>query len=1149
MKIKKMAVVLLVTIIIIALISLNSYAENNIIKQNNTNSTNNSSNATNDFNNIKNNENTNTNTLNETNNIQNETSENQLKENETKEENVDLPQTQNLEITTKYTQQKAEKTKENGIYKIAVGSNPEKVIEVAGSNKSNNAKIDIWNYYENANAQKFYFEYKDGYYKITAMHTGKSLTVKNNSIKENSEIVQQDYENLEGQKWIIKDSKKNGWLIVSAYNPDLALSIEGTIENGSKIILSKCENTNNQMYYLYNLNNEQKKRDNGIYKISVGKDANKTIQIAEENKNSNAVVNIKNFENLDSQKFYFEYKEGFYKITAMHTGKSLTVKNNNIEEGSQIVQDDYKGLDGQKWIVRDSKVNGWVIESLSNPELALSIEGTIGNGSKIILSKSETTYNQMYYLYNLNSQEKTREEGTYEILVGSSCTKGLEVSGSNKENGAKIGIWEYGNASAQKFDLVYVDGYYKILAKHTGKCLTVKDNNLQEGSQIVQDDYKDLEGQKWLIKDSKKNGWVMVLLNNPNLALSIEGTIENGSKIILSKSETTNNQMFYFIKTVETSKTKESGTYKIAVSAEDSKVIEVAGSSKENNAKVDIWNYGNAKAQKFKFEYMNGFYKITALHTEKSLTVKNNEVRNGVEIVQDEYKGEIGQMWILRDSKVNGWIISPLTRPDLAITVKDKIENGSIIILEGLKNTERQMFYLPKANQGITIDTSKYPGVSETVDKLVESHPNWEFEVLYTGIDFQTAVRSEYEYENKRGNLVYTPTYKGDWIAPNPYVSGNWASASYNAIAYFMDIRNFLNDTDVFQFVDLGNYSASGATLSSIQYEVNKTFLEKYAEDIRKACESTNINPYYVIARLIQEQGAEGSGTINMDSGDNDGKKYFNPFNIGAEVGNDIPTALAYAKNAGWNTMQKGLEGGIKILKSNYIDIKQNTLYLNKFDVNPASGGGFYNHQYMQNLSAAYSEAITFRSAYVNTNTLDNKIKFIIPVYENMPTTVAEKPTGQGENPLTTKGPMNVKVVNTTMGLALRKKPEASGIVIERMQSGTILLSVERESNGWHKVLTPSGNIGYCSNEYLEIISDQTNCSDRVQVQTNDGMGVNVRIGPGKSFDIILSASDGTKGTRILTGKYYYDNFWWDEVVFDDGTKGFVVSDYLKKIN
>lgn len=91
-----------------------------------------------------------------------------------------------------------------------------------------------------------------------------------------------------------------------------------------------------------------------------------------------------------------------------------------------------------------------------------------------------------------------------------------------------------------------------------------------------------------------------------------------------------------------------------------------------------------------------------------------------------------------------------------------------------------------------------------------------------------------------------------------------------------------------------------------------------------------------------------------MDGGN--GKKYYNPFNIGAVVGNDVATALEYAKKEGWDTMQKGLEGGIKMLKSNYIDKKQNTLYLNKFDVNPASGGGLYNHQYMQNLSAAYSE-------------------------------------------------------------------------------------------------------------------------------------------------------------------------------------------------
>ena len=52
------------------------------------------------------------------------------------------------------------KTHSNGIYKIAIGKSPTKTFEIAGSNKENNAKVDIWNY-GNVPAQKFYFEYQD----------------------------------------------------------------------------------------------------------------------------------------------------------------------------------------------------------------------------------------------------------------------------------------------------------------------------------------------------------------------------------------------------------------------------------------------------------------------------------------------------------------------------------------------------------------------------------------------------------------------------------------------------------------------------------------------------------------------------------------------------------------------------------------------------------------------------------------------------------------------------------------------------------------------------------------------------------------------------------------------------------------------------
>lgn len=378
-------------------------------------------------------------------------------------------------------------------------------------------------------------------------------------------------------------------------------------------------------------------------------------------------------------------------------------------------------------------------------------------------------------------------------------------------------------------------------------------------------------------------------------------------------------------------------------------------------------------------------------------------------------------------------------------------------------------------NVNKSIDSKKYPGIATRINQLSVIHPNWEFEFLYTKIDFNTAVQSEYEYANKQANLVYTPTYKGDWIAPNPYVSGVWASASYKGIAYFMDPRNFLNDIDVFQFVDLSDYSSSGATLASIKYQVNGTYLQSYAEDIKRICENVNINPYYAIARLIQEQGKDGSGTIYMKG--KDGKLYFNPFNIGAKVGNDIPTALERAEIEGWDTMAKGIEGGMKIIKSYYIDKKQHTLYLNKFDVNPESGGGLYNHQYMQNLSAAYSEARILRDCYADTGTLNNKIKFIIPLYENMPVNVSEKPLGQYADNIGNDSNCYDKVmVTSNNGVNVRSGPGTKYQVIGKIPYSYKGIRIKTgvdycDGLWWDKVIFDNGIVGYVANNYLKKIS------------------------------------------------------------------------------
>ena len=113
----------------------------------------------------------------------------------------------------------------------------------------------------------------------------------------------------------------------------------------------------------------------------------------------------------------------------------------------------------------------------------------------------------------------------------------------------------------------------------------------------------------------------------------------------------------------------------------------------------------------------------------------------------------------------------------------------------------------------------------------------------------------------------------------------------------------------------------------------------------------------------------------------------YNPFNIRA-VGNSaeeiIQNAAGYAYEQGWDTLEKAIIGGVDFVKEGYINVGQNTLYLQKFDV-VNQYGELYTHQYMQNLMAPQSEASNMLEIYQSSDTVDESLNFIIPLYENMP--------------------------------------------------------------------------------------------------------------------------------------------------------------------
>jgi hypothetical protein len=169
-----------------------------------------------------------------------------------------------------------------------------------------------------------------------------------------------------------------------------------------------------------------------------------------------------------------------------------------------------------------------------------------------------------------------------------------------------------------------------------------------------------------------------------------------------------------------------------------------------------------------------------------------------------------------------------------------------------------------------------------------------------------------------------------------------------------------------------------------------------YGQLFMQIGEELNVSPYMLASRVRQEQGA---GTSELISGTVSGYEgYYNYFNIkasGTTREEIVKNGLEEAKSQGWDSRYKSIVGGATTLCQSHIWKGQDTLYLQKFDVE-GEYYGYYWHQYMQNLLAARSEGYSVYKAYKNMNALDESFVFKIPVYNNMPSSACPLPTQDG---------------------------------------------------------------------------------------------------------------------------------------------------------
>ena len=902
--------------------------------------------------------------------------------------------------------------------------------------------------------------------------------------------------------------------------------------------------------------------EEGTYVIKSAINDKFVLDIEDASKANGANLQIYQSNGTNAQKFKVKYlNNGYYTIESVNSGKVLDVDDAKKTQGTNVQQYDSNNTDAQKWTIKKNSDGTYSLVSKCN-NLYMDVNDGIasnsrnvqvygGNGTKAQKFKFEKVADSINYS---EKAEKTISDGTYTIKSAINDKFVLDIDNASKSNGANVQIYQSNGTNAQKFKVKYLNnGYYTIESVNSGKVLDVDNAGKNQGTNVQQYGANNTDAQKWIIAKNTDGTYSIVSKCN-NLYLDVkDGIASSGKNIQVYGRNGTRAQKFKFeavtnnseSNNVKPQKTIADGTYTIKSSLNTKYVFDIAWGSTQNYGNLQLYQDSTVGQQRFKVKYLgDGYYSITAAHSGRVLDVSNAEKTNGTNVQQYSSNNSDAQKWIIaKNSDGTYSIVSKCN--NLYMDVKDGIAGNNINIqMYSGNGTKAQKFVFVESKNNINIDETKYPGYKEKIQDLIDKHPNWNFELLYTGLKFDNVVAGEYRVHSR--NLVPT-SYGGEWICSvcgtTLYDSG-WYCASEKAIAYYMDPRNFLDETNVFQFQNLNSYLNGVCSLEGVKSKVSGTFLQNYANDIDMACRNKNVNSYYIVSRLLQEQGNAGT-TIGKGMNGGDGKTYYNPFNIGAS-GNGwteiYKNALATAKSYGWDTMEKALEGGIDFCKKNWLENYQNTLYQNKFDIDTRNGTALYEHQYMQNLMGAYSEARTLKSMYANTGKTDANFTFIIPVYEKMNTTAYAMPVNNSEI-----SPINVKVT-ANGGLYLRESANTSSKQLRLIPQGTVILSVQRGINSnWQKVITEDGLIGYMSGTYLSVVNDITNCNYIAKVKTNDGSGCKIRVGPSINLELITALPERTEVRVIDKGRYNnIDGYDWCRIQLSDGRQAFMPIKYLK---
>nr|WP_280924745.1 RICIN domain-containing protein [Bifidobacterium sp. ESL0745] len=373
--------------------------------------------------------------------------------------------------------------------------------------------------------------------------------------------------------------------------------------------------------------------------------------------------------------------DGSYEIRNVASGKALDVPSGRTYNGAPVQQFQPIGGAAQHWFLRDTGKGGVYIQSAMGNWMLDVPGGNSNAGTRMQLWEPTMATAQQYILSSVTSVPS----GSVRVATAMNGNMVFDMPNSTWDNGARLQVFSWNGSGAQRYEFREVgNAIYQIINVNSGKALDVPSGNAVYDASVQQFDAIGGLAQHWAVRQGPNGQYAFYSACAADLALDLPaGNAFNGARLRLwggngapaqqwivnnmrSPREELNNLAAQYRNDLP------DGTYNFAMRNDGTKMLDVAGGSTANGARISTWYSNGLWTQQWKVRHdAAGYVSFVNPVSGKALDVPAGRAFPGASLelfTPNQLGGGYAQKWVaIRDG--NSYKLVSALNPSLNLEV------------------------------------------------------------------------------------------------------------------------------------------------------------------------------------------------------------------------------------------------------------------------------------------------------------------------------------------------------------------------------------------------------------------------------------------------------------------------------------------------